>query len=127
MKFNQTYLSICKPADQPRTRTLEETEDEIQLLREQIHSLLQQLSEQLLQQRELEIELEDAKQEIEMMNAENQHLVEAKLLFLRELKEVARSLPVEGISGKALLKLLSKFYEEIAPFEAPKTNRSFIG
>ena len=97
MTLNQTYISTYKRVDKQQNQTLEEAEDEIQLLREQIRSLLQQLFEQSLRQQEVETELKGAKQEVELMNAENQQLFEAKLLFLRELKKIASSLPANQV------------------------------
>jgi hypothetical protein len=61
------------------------------------------------------------------MNAENQQLVEANRLFLEEIKEFARTLPAAGeTSRKALTRLLSKFYDEIAPSEELESVRSTL-
>lgn len=103
---------------QKQTLALEKAQDEIELLREQVSFLQEYLSEQLRQQQTVEQELHRANQELELMNAENQHLVEAKRLFLEEIKEFARTLPADGgTSRKALTRLLSKFYDEMAPPE----------
>lgn len=103
---------------QKQTLALEKAQDEIELLREQVSFLQEYLSEQLRQQQAVEQKLHDTNQELDLMNAENQYLVEAKGLFLEEIKEFARTLPADGgTSRKALTRLLSKFYDEIAPPE----------
>lgn len=48
------------------------------------------------------------------MNAEIMQLVEAKQLFLEEIKEFARTLSVDGeVTREELSRLLGKFYDEI--------------
>lgn len=106
---------------------LEKAQDEIELLREQVSSLQQYLSEQLWQQQAVEQELQETNQELRLMNAEIQHLVKAKLLFLEEIKEFARTLSADReTSRKALTKLLSKVYGEIAPSEELEYVRSTL-
>lgn len=117
---DQQYASTSDLVNeqQKQTLALEKAQDEIELLREQVSFLQEYLSEQLRQQQAVEQELHHANQELELMNAENQHLVEAKRLFLQEIKEFARTLPADGgTSRKAFTRLLSKFYDEIAPPE----------
>jgi predicted membrane chloride channel (bestrophin family) len=117
---DQQYVSTSDSLNeqQKQTLALEKAQDEIELLREQVSFLQEYLSEQLRQQQAIEQELHHVNQELELMNAENQHLVEAKRLFLEEIKEFAKTLPADGeTSRKALTRLLSKFYEEIAPSE----------
>lgn len=79
-----------------QTFALEKAQDEIALLREQISSLQQYLSEQLQRQQVVEQELRETNQELELMNTEIQQLVEAKRLFLEEIKEFARALPADA-------------------------------
>lgn len=119
---DQQCISTSDPVNKQwkQTLALEKAQDEIELLREQVSFLQEFLSEQLRQQQAVE-------QELELMNAENQHLVEAKLLFLEEIKEFARTLPADGgTSKKALTRLLSKFYDEIAPPEELESVRSTL-
>lgn len=97
------------------------------MFREQVNFLQEYLSEQLRQQQAVEQELHHVNQELELMNAENQHLVEAKRLFLEEIKEFARTLPADGeTSRKALTRRLSKFYDEISPPEELESVRSTL-
>ncbi|MBD1867226.1 hypothetical protein H6F95_07910 [Cyanobacteria bacterium FACHB-471] len=116
INFDQQHSPASKPANkqwQP-TLALEEAQDEIIFLREQISSLQQYLSEHLQQQQVIEQELDETKQDLELMNAEIQLMVEAKWLFFEEIKEFMRMLPSNGeISRRALLKLFRKFYNEI--------------
>ncbi|HEY9603036.1 MAG TPA: hypothetical protein V6C85_15585 [Allocoleopsis sp.] len=112
------FTSDLVNEQQKQTLALEKAQDEIELLREQVSFLQEYLSEQLRQQQAIEQKLHDTNQELDLMNAENQYLVEAKGLFLEEIKEFARTLPADGgTSRKALTRLLSKFYDEIAPPE----------
>jgi uncharacterized protein (DUF3084 family) len=97
---------------------LEQSQDEIEILREQIASLQQHLSELLWQQDLVEQELHHVKQEMQQMNTENQQLVEEKLIFIQEMKEFARTLSSHNQTDKrALMKLLNRFCENIAPSE----------
>lgn len=117
---DQQYASTSNLINEQRNQTLdlEEAQNEIELLREQVSFFQEYLSEQLRQQQAIEQELHHANQELELMNAENQQLIEANRLFLKEIKEFARTLPANGrASRKALNRLLSKFYDEIAPLE----------
>lgn len=116
INFDQQQILTSEPANEQWKQTLdfEVAQDEIILLREQIDSLQQYLFEQLGQQQAIEQELYKTNQELERMNTENQLLVEEKCLFVEEIKEFIRTLPNDGeISRRALLKLLSKFYNEI--------------
>ncbi|MBD2261225.1 hypothetical protein [Pseudanabaena sp. FACHB-2040] len=97
-----------------QTLALEKAQDETVLLREQINSLQQYLSEQLQQQQVIEQELDKTNQELELMNTEIQLMAEAKWLFFEEIKEFMKMLPGDGeVSRMALLKLFRKFYNEI--------------
>ncbi|MBD2067816.1 hypothetical protein H6F93_09830 [Leptolyngbya sp. FACHB-671] len=111
----QQYIPTSQPANEQWKQTLAlEKEDEIVLLREQINSLKQYLSEQLQQQQVIEQDLHYARQELELVNAEIQLMVEAKCLFFEEIKECMRTLPNNGKASKeAFLRLCSKFYNEI--------------
>ena len=61
------------------------------------------------------------------MNAENQQLVEANRLFFEEIKEFTKTLSADGgTSRKVLSRLLSKFYDEIAPIEELESVRSTL-
>lgn len=114
--LDQQQTLTNEPAYEQWQQTLafEKAQDEIVLLREQISTLQQYLSEQLQQQQVIEQELDETKQELELMNTEIQLMVEAKWLFFEEIKEFMRILPSNGkISRRALLKLFSKFYDEI--------------
>ncbi|MBD2154509.1 hypothetical protein [Leptolyngbya sp. FACHB-16] len=116
INFDQQHNPASELANEQRqpTLALEEAQDEIILLREQISSLQQYLSEQLQQQQVIEQELDETKQELKLMNAEIQLMVEAEWLFFEEIKEFMRMLPSNGkISREALLRLFSKFYSEI--------------
>lgn len=109
-----------------QTFALEKAQDEIALLREQISSLQQYLSEQLQQQQVIEQELHETNQELELMNVELQQLVEAKRLFLERIREFSRTLPADGgISRKALTTLLN-FYDEITYPEELEPVRSTL-
>lgn len=113
--LDQQQTLTNEPAYEQWQQTLafEKAQDEIVLLREQISTLQQYLSEQLQQQQVIEQELDETKQELELMNTEIQLMVEAKWLFFEEIKEFMRILPSNGkISRRALLKLFSKFYNE---------------
>lgn len=114
--LDQQQTLTNEPANEQWQQTLafEKAQDEIVLLREQISTLQQYLSEQLQQQQVIEQELDETKQELERMNTEIQLMVEAKWSFFEEIKEFMRMLPSNGeISRRALLKLFSKFYNEI--------------
>lgn len=114
INFDPQRTLTNEPANEQWQQTFEEAQDEIILLREQISSLQQYLSEQLQQQQVIEQELDEIKQDMELMNAEIQLMVEAKRLFFEEIKEFMRMLPSNGeISRRALLKLFNKFYNEI--------------
>ena len=120
INYNQQYVSTSDSVNeqQKQTLALEKAQDEIELLREQVSFLQEYLSEQLRQQQALEQELHRANQELKLINAKNQQLIEAERLFLEEIKEFAKTLPADGGSSrKALTKLLSKFYDKIARFE----------
>lgn len=113
---DQQCISTSDPVNEQwkQTLALEKAQDEIELLREQVSFLQEYLSEQLRQQQAVEQKLHDTNQELELMNAENQHLVEAKRLFLEQIKEFARTLPADGgTSRKALTRLISKFDDEM--------------
>lgn len=126
---DQQCISTSNPVNEKRKQTLalEKAQDEIELLREQVSFLQDYLSEQLRQQQAVEQELHHANQVLKLMNAENQQLVEAKWLFFEEIKEFATTLPADGgTSRKALTRLLSKFYDEIAPPEELESVRSTL-
>lgn len=126
---DQQCISTSDPVNGQwkQTLALEKAQDEMELLREQINSLQEYLSEQLRQQQAVEQELHHVNQELELMNAENQQLIEAKRLFLEEIKEFARTLPADGgTSRKAFTRLLSKFYDEIDPPEELESVRSTL-
>jgi type IV secretory pathway VirB4 component len=117
---DQQYVSTSNLVNEQwqQILALEKAQDEIELLREQVNFLQEYLSEQLQQQQAVEQKLHHVNQGLALMNAENQQLVEANRLFFEEIKEFARTLPADGeTSRKALTRLLSKFYDEIAPSE----------
>lgn len=80
---DQECISTSNLINEQRKQTLalEKAQDEIELLREQVNFLQEYLSEQLRQQQAVEQELHHANQELELINAENQHLVLTKRLF----------------------------------------------
>lgn len=126
---DQQCISTSDSVNEQRQQTLalEKAQDEIELLREQVNFLQEYLSEQLRQQQAVEQELHHVNQELDLMNEEIQHLVEEKWLFFEKIKEFAKTLPADGgTSRKALTRLLSKFYDEIAPPEELGSVRSTL-
>lgn len=108
-----THNRFREPWDQ--ALALEMAQDEIELLREQIASLQQYLYGQAWELQAVEQELHETNQEVQRMNAENHQLVEAKLMFLRNIKEFAKIFSShERTDRKALIRLLDQFSENIA-------------
>lgn len=105
------------PEQWVRPLALEIAQDEIELLREQISSLQQELSEQLWHRQAAEQELHRANQELKLMETEIQQVAQVKRLFLEEIKEFIKTLPAEGISKNAFVRLLRKFHKEIGSSE----------
>lgn len=120
ISFDQERIPTSSPANEQwkQTLALEKAQDEIVLLREQIDSLQQYLSEQLRQQQEVEQELRETNQELELINAEILQLVKAKQLFLEEVMKFTKALPTDGKTNREeLTRLFSKFYDESVFFE----------
>lgn len=120
ISFDQERIPTSSPANEQwkRTLALEKAQDEIVLLREQIDSLQQYLSEQLRQQQEVEQELRETNQELELINAEILQLVKAKQLFLEEVMKFTKALSTDGKTNREeLTRLFSKFYDESVFFE----------
>lgn len=98
-----------------QTRAVETAEAEIKLLCEQISWLQQYLCGQLWQQRSIEQELRKTNPALAQVSVEIQQLIEEKLLFLKEMKDFAKTLSSKGgTDRRALAKVLQKFHDEIA-------------
>lgn len=108
-----------------QTRTIENAQAEIVLLCEQISSLQQDLCGQLWQQRSIEQELRETNPALARVSVDVQQLIEEKLLFLREMKDFAKTLSsTGGTDRRALAKVLQKFQSEIAFSEKLEPVRS---